>query len=65
MSVKFELVKLEEAQDSVHSLPKPAMKEVLDNVYRIAEGERHTELFKKLEGTSEMELFLPYKIESQ
>lgn len=65
MSVKFELVKLEEAQDFVLSLPKPAMKKVLDNVHRIAEGERNTELFKKLEGTSEMELFLPYKIESQ
>lgn len=65
MSVKFELVKLEEAQDFVLSLPKPAMKKVLDNVHRIVEGERNTELFKKLEGTSEMELFLPYKIESQ
>ena len=39
MSVKFELVKLEEAQDFVLSLPKPAMKKVLDNVHRIAEGE--------------------------
>lgn len=40
MSVKFELVKFEEAQDFVLSLPKPAMKKVLDNVHRIAEGER-------------------------
>lgn len=51
MSVKFELVMLEEAQDFVLSLPKPAMKKVLDNVHRVAEGERNAELFKKLEGT--------------
>ena len=42
---------LEEAREFVLSLPKAAMKKVLDNVHRIAEGERNSVIFSKLEGT--------------
>ena len=51
MAARFELVMLEEAQEFVLSLPKAAMKKVLDNVHRIAEGERNAVIFSKLEGT--------------
>ena len=50
MIARFELVMLEEAQEFVLSLPKVAMKKVLDNVHRIAEGERNAVIFSKLEG---------------
>ena len=51
MAARFELVMLEEAQVFILNLPKAAMKKVLDNVHRIAEGERNAVLFSKLEGT--------------
>ena len=51
MAAKFELVMLEEAQEFVLNLPRAAMKKVLDNVHRIAEGERNAVIFSKLEGT--------------
>lgn len=51
MAARFDLVMLEEAQEFVLNLPKAAMKKVLDNVHRIAEGERNTVIFSKLEGT--------------
>ncbi len=51
MAARFELVMLEEAQEFVLNLPKAAMKKVLDNVHRIAEGERNAVIFSKLEGT--------------
>ena len=51
MAARFALVMLEEAQEFVLNLPKAAMKKVLDNVHRIAEGERNPAIFSKLEGT--------------
>ena len=51
MAARYEWVMLEEAQEFVLSLPKAAMKKVLDNVHRIAEGERNAVIFSKLEGT--------------
>lgn len=51
MARKFELVMLDEAKRFVLGLPRQAMSKVFYNVQRIADGERNTELFKKLEGT--------------
>ncbi len=51
MARKFELVILDEAKRFVLGLPRQAMSKVFYNVQRIADGERNTELFKKLEGT--------------
>ena len=48
MAARFELKMLEEAQEFVLSLPKAAMKKVLDNVHRIAEGERNAVIFSTL-----------------
>lgn len=42
---------LDEAKRFVLGLPRQAMSKVFYNVQRIADGERNTELFKKLEGT--------------
>ena len=42
---------LEEARKFVLGLPKSAMKKVLYNVQRVAEGEQNAELFKKLENS--------------
>lgn len=41
---------LEEAKKFVLRLPESAMKKVLYNVHRVADGEQNAELFKKLEG---------------
>lgn len=51
MAREFELVILDEAKRFVLGLPRQAMSKVFYNVQRIADGERNTELFKKLEGT--------------
>lgn len=51
MARKFELVILDEAKRFVLGLPRQAMSKMFYNVQRIADGERNTELFKKLEGT--------------
>lgn len=51
LAARFELIMLEEAKEFVLNLPKAAMKKVLDNVHRIAEGERNAIIFSKLEGT--------------
>lgn len=51
MARKFELVILDEAKRFVLGLPRQAMSKVFYNVQRIADEERNTELFKKLEGT--------------
>ena len=51
MAARIELVMLEDAWEFVLGLPKAAMKKVLDNVHRIAEGERNAVIFSKLEGT--------------
>lgn len=51
MAARFELKMLEEAQEFVLNLPKAAMKKVLNNIHRIAEGEQNSILFSKLEGT--------------
>lgn len=42
---------LDEAKRFVLGLPRQAMSKMFYNVQRIADGERNTELFKKLEGT--------------
>jgi len=51
MATRFELVMLEDAKNFVLGLPQAAMKKVLYNVHRIADGEQNAELFKKLEGS--------------
>ena len=51
MAIHFNFVMLEEAKKFVLGLPKPAMKKVLYNVHRVADGERNVDLFKKLEGS--------------
>lgn len=51
MAARFEFVMMDEAREFVLNLPKAAMRKVLDNVHRIAEGERNAVIFSKLEGT--------------
>lgn len=51
MAARFELKMLEEALEFVLNLPKAAMKKVLDNIHRIAQGEQNAVIFSKLEGT--------------
>ena len=47
----FKLSLLEEANDFLQSIPRQAYKKILYNVWRIAEGEKNSELFKKLENS--------------
>ena len=47
----FELVLLEEAQKFLRDLPSQAYKKILYNIWRVSEGEKNSELFKKLENS--------------
>jgi phage-related protein len=47
----FQLSLLEEARDFLRDLPKQAHKKVLYNIWRVAEGEKNNELFKKLDNS--------------
>lgn len=47
----FNLVLLQEAKDFLQSLPPSARKKILYNVWRVALGERNSELFKKLDNS--------------
>ena len=47
----FEIEILEEARIFLQNLPQQAHKKMLYNIWRIAGGERNSELFKKLENT--------------
>lgn len=49
--VTFQLSLLEEAENFLKSLPKQAHEKILYNAWRIAGGEKNSELFKKLEGS--------------
>jgi len=51
MAKGFDLVMLEEAKKFILGLPQSAMKKVLYNVHRVADGEHNAELFKKLESS--------------
>ena len=51
MAKGFDLVMLEEAREFILGLPQSAMKKVLYNVHRVADGEHNAELFKKLESS--------------
>ncbi len=47
----FQFTLLEEARDFLKGLPQQANKKILYNVWRIAKGEKNSELFKKLENS--------------
>lgn len=49
--VVFQLALLEEAKEFLQSLPRQAHEKMLYNIWRVAGGERNSELFKKLEDT--------------
>ncbi len=51
MATKFDFVMLEDAKKFVLGLPQAAMKKVLYNAHRVANGEQNAELFKKLESS--------------
>ena len=52
MSDTFKLAFLVEAQTFINSLPQPAADKIYHNIYRVQQGERNPELFKKLENTN-------------
>lgn len=47
----FQLALLEEAKNFLQNLPEQAHKKILYNAWRVAGGERNSELFKKLENS--------------
>ena len=47
----FQLALLEEAKEFLQDIPQQARKKVLYNIWRVAEGEKNSELFKKLENS--------------
>lgn len=47
----FQLSLLDGARQFLQTIPQQARRKVLYNIWRIAEGEKNNELFKKLEGT--------------
>ena len=49
--IAFKLVLMDEAKGFLERLPKAASYKILFNAYRVAAGERDSELFKKLDGT--------------
>ena len=51
MAAKFDFIMLGEAKEFVFSQPIAAMKKIIYNIKRVADGERDAELFKKLEGS--------------
>lgn len=49
--VAFHLALLDGAMDFLRSLPQQAYKKILYNIDRVANGEKNSELFKKLENS--------------
>lgn len=47
----FRLALLEEAKDFLQNMPQQAHKKMMYNIWRIAGGEKNSELFKKLENS--------------
>ncbi len=47
----FQFILLEEADKFLQSIPPQASKKVLYNMWRVAGGEKNSELFKKLENS--------------
>lgn len=47
----FQLALLEEAKDFLKNIPQQAQKKIMYNIWRVAGGEKNSELFKKLENT--------------
>lgn len=48
----FQLILSEEAKEFLKKLPQQAHKKILYNIWRVAEGEKNSELFKKLENSN-------------
>ena len=48
----FQLALSEEAKNFLEGIPQQAHKKVLYNIWRVAEGEKNSELFKKLENSN-------------
>lgn len=48
---RFKLILREEAYNFIESIPQAAGDKIYHNIYRIQQGEKNHELFKKLEGT--------------
>ena len=48
----FQLALSEEAKKFLEGIPQQAHKKVLYNIWRVAEGEKNSELFKKLENSN-------------
>lgn len=51
MATTFQLALLEEAHNFLKNLPEQAHKKILYNVWRVAGGEKNSEIFKKLENS--------------
>ena len=49
--VKFQITLLEESKESLQSIPLQASKKILYNIWRVAGGEKNSELFKKLDNS--------------
>ena len=52
MGETFKLALLVEAQTFINNLPQPAADKIYYNIYRVQQGERNPDLFKKLENTN-------------
>lgn len=57
----FQLALLEEAKDFLQNLPMQTYKKILYNIWRVAGGEKNSELFKKLENSEIWEFRTLYK----
>ena len=57
----FQLTLLEEAKDFLQNLPMQTYKKILYNIWRVAGGEKNSELFKKLENSEIWEFRTLYK----
>lgn len=57
----FQLALLEEAKIFLQNLPQQAYKKMMYNIWRVAGGERNSELFKKLESSEIWEFRALYK----
>lgn len=49
--VKFQITLLEESKEFLQSIPLQASKKILYNIWRVAGGEKNSELFKKLDNS--------------
>ena len=49
--VKFQITLLEESKEFLQSIPLQASKNILYNIWRVAGGEKNSELFKKLDNS--------------